>query len=151
MGRNVKQERKEEQIESVNAAFEGSKDEAILRNFPSVVPRFVLGLERRDARDGENPIEEAIEGHEVVGRVVHPEGGDGGPGEEGGGGDGDADEEEALEGDHDGRVLDEDPLELEGGPDADEEVGVGAEEGGEDGDGDGGVEGGEEGGGEEEG
>lgn len=89
--------------------------------------------ERGDAGDGEKPVEDAVEDHEVVGSVEHADGGDGGPGEEGGGDQGGAGEEEALQGNHQGRVLQLNPLELEGGPDADQEVGLSAEEGGEEG------------------
>ncbi|KOM49356.1 hypothetical protein LR48_Vigan08g018300 [Vigna angularis] len=69
------------------------------------------------------------------------------------GGDGEASEEQMLEGNDDGRVFEQEPLELERGPDAEEKGGVGAEERGDGSHDDGGVEGGEEGGGgrEEEG
>ncbi|WVZ07873.1 hypothetical protein V8G54_021219 [Vigna mungo] len=153
MGCNVKQERNEEKVQSVDATLQGSEDETVTGSLTTVIPGLVFGLEGGDARDGEEPVEAAVEGGEVVGGVVDSDGGDGGPGEEGGCGDGEASEEQALEGNGDGRVFEEEPLELERGPDAEEKGGVGAEEGGDGGDGDGGVEGGEEGGGggEEEG
>ncbi|KOM27821.1 hypothetical protein LR48_Vigan464s001800 [Vigna angularis] len=69
------------------------------------------------------------------------------------GGDREASEEQALEGNDDGRVFEQEPLELERGPDAEEKGGVSAKERGDVSHDDEGVEGGEEGGGggEEEG
>lgn len=130
----------------MNAALERTKDEVVVGDLPAVVLGLVLGLEGGDSRNGVEPVEDAVKGEEIVGGVAHANGGDGGPGEERRGGEWDAREEKALEGDYDGRILDLDPLELERGPDADKEVGLGAEEG----EGEGG--GGEtEGAGEEEG
>lgn len=96
MGSDVEQERDEEKVESVDAAFEGSEDEAVAGSLAAVVPGLVLGLEGGDAGEGEEPVEAASEGGEVVGGVVDADGGDGGPGEERGGGDWEAGEEEAL-------------------------------------------------------
>ena len=125
----MKEQRDEEQIQSVHAALERTEDEVVIGDLPAVVLGLVLGLEGGDSRNGEEPVEDAIECEEIVGGVAHANGGDGGPGEERRGGEWDAREEKALEGEYDGRVLDLDPLELEGSPDADEEVGLGAEEG----------------------
>lgn len=105
----------------------------------------VVGLEGGKSGDGIEPVEEATEGHEVVGGGGgEADGGNGGPCEERGGGEREGGEEETLEGEDDGlRVLDLDPFELERAPDADEEGCLGAEEGGEEGEGEG-VEGGGE-------
>lgn len=101
MGCNVKQERNEEKVQSVDATLQGTEDEAITGSLTAVIPGLVFGLEGGDTRDGEQPVEAAVEGGEVVGGVVDSDGGDGGPGEEGGGGDGEASEEQALEGNGD--------------------------------------------------
>lgn len=131
----MKHERDKEQIESVNTALKWTKDEAILRNLSTMELSLVIGLERGESRDGVEPIEDAIEGHEVVGSIVNSDSGDGSPGEEGGGGDREAGKEEAFQGNHNGGVFKEEPLELKRGPYADKEGGVCAEEGSEDGDG----------------
>lgn len=92
----MKQQRNKEKIESVNATLEWAKDKAVTWSLTAVVPSLVFGLEGRDAGNGEEPVEAAIECGEVVGGVVDSDGGDGGPGEECGGGDRETSEEEAL-------------------------------------------------------
>lgn len=88
----------------------------------------LLGLEGGNVRNRVEPVEEAVEADKIVSSVVHTDGRDGGPSKKRGSGEWDAREEKALEGEYYGRVLDLNPLELERGPDADEEVGLGAEE-----------------------
>lgn len=155
VGGDMEEEREEDEIESVEAALERAKDEGVVGSLAAMeLGLRVVGLEGGESRDGVEPVEEAIEGHEVVGGGGgEADGGNGGPGEKSGGGEGEGGEEEALEGEDDGfRVLDLDPFELKGGPDADEEGGMSAEEGGEEGEREGVEGGGERGeGGEEEG
>lgn len=127
----MEEQREEEQVQSVDAAFQGAEDEILVGDLAAVVLGVLLGLERRNARNGVEPIENAAEGHEVVGSVVHTDGGDGGPGEERRGGEGNTGEEEALQGEHNRRILDLNPPELERDPNADQEIRLGAEERGE--------------------
>lgn len=94
--------------------------------------------------EGEEPVEDTGEGHEVVGDIGHDESEDNGPCEEGGNGDKDAHKKEVLEGDDDEGVLDPNLMEMEGVLDADTEGSLNVEEeseGSEEEEGDGGVKG----------
>lgn len=95
---NVEEKRKEKQIEGVKTALERAKYETIIWNLAAVVLGFVLGFEGGNARNGVKPIEEAAEGHEIVGCMVNAEGCDCSPSEDCGGGQGNAGEEKALKG-----------------------------------------------------
>lgn len=81
---DVEEKGKEEQIEGVKAGVEMTQNEIIIGDLSAVELGLVLGLEGGETGDGVEPIEEAVEGHEIVRRSVgDAEGGDGGPGEEG--------------------------------------------------------------------
>lgn len=150
MRRHVEEKRHEHQIQRKERALERSEDVAILRDLSSVVLSLLLGLERRNPRNREKPVEHASEHEEVVRRAAHPHGGDRGPGEKGRSRERSAREQETLESDDDRRILELEPLELKRSPASDEERGLGAEKRREEAEGEG-IEGGEEGGGEEEG
>lgn len=115
----------------MHAALQGAK------NAIAVLQRSVLfpALEAGGAGHGEEPIEDHGKCGQVVGSVGHADCGHDGPCEDRWRGDGHAREEEPLERGDDGGVLKLDPAELERGPDADEEGGLGAEEQREDGEG----------------
>lgn len=100
----------------MKTTLERREDKIIIGNLSPMIFRFLFGFEGRNSRNCKKPIENAIEGHEIVRSVIHPNGGDGGPGEHGGSDERDAGEQKALESENDSRVFQLDPLELEGGP-----------------------------------
>lgn len=92
-----------------------------------VLPR----LERRQARNGVKPIEHTIQNHEIVGSICHSDSRDRKPRQKRRGSKRNAGKQQALEGEHNGRVFDLYPPELKRRPNTDEKIHFGAEEGGE--------------------
>lgn len=78
----MEEQRNEQQIQSVNTALKRTKGEVVIRDLSAMVLGFVLGLEGGNSRNGVEPVEDTVEGEEVVGSVVHADGGDGSPGEQ---------------------------------------------------------------------
>lgn len=62
MGGKVEDEREEEQVEGVDTALERAEDEGVPRELAAVESVAVGGLEGGEARDGVQPVEEAVEG-----------------------------------------------------------------------------------------
>lgn len=115
-----------------------------------MVLSFLLGLERRNPGNSENPVEDASEQEEIVRRVVHPNGRDSSPCEKRRGSEWDAGEQETLQSNNNGRIFQLKPFELERSPAADEESSLSAEKSREQAERNG-IEGGKERRGEEEG
>lgn len=124
---NVKEKREKEQIQCVNATLELPEDQIIIWNLSTVILHLLFSFKRRYSRDRVKPIENAIERHQIIGRMVHTDGGDRRPSEERRGRNGNASEEKPLEREHDRRILDLNPLELKRRPHTNQKVGLRAE------------------------
>lgn len=96
MRSDMEQERKKEEIESVDTTLERAEDEAVTGSLSAVVASFVFGFEGRDTWHGEEEVEGGGESGEIVRGVVDSDSGDCGPGKDRGGGDGEGSEEESL-------------------------------------------------------
>lgn len=66
----------------MDAALQLAEDKVIIGDLSTLVVDLFLGFEGGDTWHREEPVEHAAEHHEVVGRVVDANSGDGGPGEE---------------------------------------------------------------------
>lgn len=124
----MKEEREKDQIQRVNATLERPEDQIIIWNLSTVILHLLFSFKRRYSRDRVKPIENAIECHQIIRGIVHPDCRDRRPSEERRGRDGHASEEKPLEREHDRRILDLNPLELKRRPHTDQKVRLGAEE-----------------------
>lgn len=96
-----------------------------------MVADFLFSFERGNARDREKPVENTIERHKIVSSIIHTNSRDGRPSKKSRCGKRNTSEKKPLESENYRGVLDLNPLELKGSPNANQEISLGAEEGGE--------------------